>query len=236
MFLLLMIIFTCQLNDNFSFVVATSKEALDQFIFRTYSIRAYPSPDVTFMEAALATCASEPLFLPVTIGPRLYRQTYISGNISGVNPSKQLISEAYALFGGSGRLACFISLGPGPVDILSMHPEGTERKMDIMALSEAAIIDHKKVEREVATKLGDLGVYFRFSAVHVMQGNRINHHLGLILTQTNVYLHDTEVSRTMDTCVERCRLNRGIVTLGQLGMFLSLHLLCTVSYVQSHRP
>jgi hypothetical protein len=97
------------------FVVATSKKALDQFILRTYPIRAYSSVNITFVDAVLATCASQPSFLAVTTGPCLRQQTYISGNISGVNPSKQLLSEAHALFGGARRLSSFlhcILMGP----------------------------------------------------------------------------------------------------------------------------
>ncbi|PVF94461.1 TPR-like protein [Serendipita vermifera] len=198
------------------FVVATSKEGLDQAILRTYAIRAYPSIDLTFIEAALATCAAEPSFLPVKMGSRLRQQTYISGNISGVNPSKQLLSEAYALFGGSGRLACFLSLGPGPIDILSMYPDGSSNETERTRLLQAAIVDHKKVEHEIATKIGDSGVYFRFSAAHFLQGKENDKDLGSILTKTNAYLRDVEISRKIDACVECCRLKRGLITLDQL--------------------
>ncbi|PVF94463.1 TPR-like protein [Serendipita vermifera] len=166
--------------------------------------------------AILATCAIEPSFLPVTIGPRLRQQIYISGNISGVNPSKQVLSEAYALFGGSGRLACFLSLGPGPIDILSMYPDGPADVHECSSLLQAAIVDHKKVEHEIATKVGDSGVYFRFSAVHFLQGKENDKDLGSILTKTNVYLRDIEISRKIDACVECCRLTRGLITLEPL--------------------
>ncbi|PVF91619.1 FabD/lysophospholipase-like protein, partial [Serendipita vermifera] len=198
------------------FIVATTKEGLDQAILRTYSIRAYPSIDLTFIDAALATCAAEPTFLPVTIGPRLRQRTYISGNISGVNPSKQVISEAYGLFGGSGRLACFLSLGPGPVDILSLYPKGTNDDGNLSRVLQAAIVDHKKIEQEVAMKIGDLGLYFRFSAAHLLEGKEKEGSLESITTKTEAYLRDVEISRKIDACVECCRLNRGLVTFDQL--------------------
>ncbi|PVF91616.1 FabD/lysophospholipase-like protein [Serendipita vermifera] len=198
------------------FVVATSKEGLDQAILRTYSIRAHPGINLTFIDAALATCAAEPSFLPVKTGPRLRQRTYISGNISGVNPSKQVLSEAYGLFGGSGRLACFLSLGPGPVDILSLYPNGADDDEKLSMVLQAAITDHKKIEQEVATKIGDLGVYFRFSATHFLQGKERGGNLEYMTTRTEAYLRDVEISRRIDICVECCRLNRGLVTFYQL--------------------
>jgi hypothetical protein len=169
------------------------------------------------VDAALATCASQPSFLPVTTGPRLRQQTYVSGNISGVNPSKQLLSEAHALFGGTRRLSSFLSLGPGPVDILSLCPSEAKEEKELLNLLEAAVIDHKKLEQEVATKLGDSGVYFRFSAEHFLRGDQIKSYIGYITTQTNDYLRDAEISRKIDNFVERCRLNQGILALEQLG-------------------
>jgi hypothetical protein len=83
-------------------------------------------------------------------------------------------------------------------------------------LLEAAMTDHKKIEQEVATKLGDPGVYFRFSAAHFLQGDQIKSSLGYITTQTNAYLRDAEISRKMDNFVERCRLNQGIIALDRL--------------------
>jgi hypothetical protein len=217
-------------NYYLRFVVATSKEALDQSILRTYSVRAYPSVNITFVDAALATCASEPSFLPVTTGPRLRQQTYVSGNISGVNPSKQLLSEAHALFGGAGRLSSFLSLGPGPMDILSIDPGGSQDEEGPYNLLEAAIIDHKKTEQEVSTKFGNLGVYFRFSAAHFLQGNQVKKVLRSITTHTNAYLRDVEISRKMDHYVEHCRLDQGIVTLEQLGVFYFIDIITTYSY------
>ncbi|PVF94462.1 hypothetical protein CPB86DRAFT_765818 [Serendipita vermifera] len=198
------------------FVVATTKEGLDQAILRTYSIRTYPNTNMTFIDAALSTCAAEPSFLPVTIGPHLRQRTYISGNISGVNPSKQVISEGYELFGRRGRLACFLSLGPGPVDILSLYPNGTDDDEKLSRVLQAAITDHKKIEQEVATKIGDLGLYFRFSAAHLLQGKEKEGGLESITTRTEAYLRDVEISRKIDACVGCCRLNRGLVTFDQL--------------------
>jgi hypothetical protein len=213
----------------------TSRESWDQCILRTYSVRSSTDLDITFMDAALATCAAEPSFLPVTTGPHLRRQTYISGNISGVNTSKQLLSEAYALFGGSRRLSWFLSLGPGPIDILSLYPGGIKSEKEILMVSEAAIIDQKKVEREVATKLVDAGIYFRFTAAHFLQGNDKEVDLRWITTQTIAYLCDVEISRKMDTCVERCRLNRGMVPLEQIGILVSFHSICMSLHRQNHR-
>jgi hypothetical protein len=119
------------------------------------------------------------------------------------------------------------------MDPLSLYPGGINSEKNVVKVSEAAMIDHKKVEREVATRFGDTGIYFRFSAAHFLQKNDRKVNLGWLITHTNAYLRDVEVSRKIDACVERCRLNRGLVLLEELGISLPFCLFDVISYKQN---
>lgn len=144
-----------------SFVVTTPKNNIKKRSnLRTYYTRAQLASKATVVEAILATCATQPDFLPVSIGHTLSKQDLIGGVMSTGNPCRELISEAYELFGKGRHISTILSLGSGVLGTLSA-PEEYAKDNWINTFKEANQ-DCDNIDQEIETQVGHLGAYYRF--------------------------------------------------------------------------
>ncbi|PVF94750.1 hypothetical protein CPB86DRAFT_765176 [Serendipita vermifera] len=193
------------------FVVATRKSNVSSKIkFRTYPVRNERNVDITVVDAVLATCASQPSFLPVPVGQRLRQQEYIGAEMGANNPCKEVIAETYGLFGGKRHVASLLSLGsahPGPISL----SHGSDYLHQLMTSCE-------EIAQDIDMQMGHLGIYHRFSVNQAIQRDEPKDYteMGHILSLTEVYLEDAETSRKVDNCIESMRLRQGLASLEQL--------------------
>jgi hypothetical protein len=179
--------------------------------FRTYPVRNERSVDITVVDAILATCASQPAFVPVSIGPRFRQQEYIGAEIGANNPCKDVISEAHGLFDGKRYVASLLSIGSGHPGIIPLS-HGSNPLYQLLASSE-------ETAQDVEAQMGHLGIHSRFSVSQGLQNDQIKDcmDIGHILSHTEVYVEDEETSHKIDDCVERLRLRQGLASLEQLS-------------------
>jgi hypothetical protein len=134
------------------------------------------------------------------------------------NPTRELVSEAYNLFGEDAHVSTILSLGSGHLGALGAPSTGSKDKWtDVLR---EMVKECEQVAQEMEMQVGHLGVYYRFSVDQGLQriyGLDLND-IGWLNAQVHTYLDDIQVSRKLDRCVESLRLRQGQVTLGQLSM------------------
>jgi len=169
---------------------------------RTYRIRSEPSRDITVVDAILATCATEPDFLPVWIGQGPFKQELSGGAIWAPNPTSELEDEAHDLYPQQcTQKPLLLTLGtghPGPFASRSSS-ESSEGNFHRSIRSSGDL-----VERQNAHQLAARFCYFRFS---VDQGLQQSHDADAngptwISTQTSSYLEGIETQERLQACAE----------------------------------
>jgi hypothetical protein len=185
---------------------------------RSYRIRNEQPTNITVVEAILATCATQSMFLPISIGPALSRKELLGGAMGCGNPTRELVFEAYSLFGKDAHVSTILSLGSGRLGAMAAPLTGSKEEwMDVLR---DMVKGCEQVAQEMEIQVGHLGVYHRFSVEQGLQriyGVNLDE-IGRLNTQVDSYLDDAQVSRKLDHCVESLRLRQGQVTLEQLSM------------------
>jgi hypothetical protein len=134
------------------------------------------------------------------------------------NPTRELVLEAYNLFGKTAHVSTILSLGSGRLGALAAPSTGARDEwMDVLR---DMVKSCEQVAQEIETQVGHLGIYHRFSVEQGLQ--RIYgvgpNDISRLNTQVDSYLDDAQISRKLDHCVESLRLRQGQVTLEQLSM------------------
>jgi hypothetical protein len=210
-----------------SFVVASLRiTAATKICLRTYPIPSQLPSTITVIEAALATCATQPDFVPVSSGSGYRKKEYIGVGLGANNPVRELIAEAYSLFGGNSTVASFLSLGTGHPGNISFSLDGGE--VNLQKLRDM-MNDNEQRAQEIEQQIGRFGIYFRFSVEQGMQ----NDHPGQtadpswILAQTESYLTDYSTCQKIGAFIQNSNSPTNAITLNQLGKSpLLLHFLC----------
>jgi len=134
------------------------------------------------------------------------------------NPTRELVLEAYNLFGKDAHVSTILSLGSGHLGALAAPSMGSKDKWtDVLG---DMVKGCGQVAQEMETQMGHLRVYYRFSVEQGLQ--RIYgvdwNDVSWLNAQIHSYLEDAQVSQKLDRCVESLRLREGQVTLEQLSM------------------
>lgn len=201
-----------------SFVVATLKLSINNHIkLRSYISRSGSSNDVTVVDAILATCAAQPLFLPIVIGSGIRQQGLVGGIMGVANPCRELIAEAAAKFEGSSKISTIVSIGSGHLGTLSAPiSEGSE---DWATVLRSMIANSEKVAQDMEERMGRKHFYFRLSVEHGLQ--RYHNITGddplWINAQTEAYLDEEIIAERLDMCVEAILLRPNTVALRDLN-------------------
>lgn len=198
------------------FVLATPRINMNHTIrLRTYGVRTEPSLDVTVIDAVMATCASQAAFAPVPLGSHYTRQEYGMAP-NGSNPIRDIISEAYSVFGGDSTVTCLLSVGSGHPGIISVPSKSDS--YTLFSVMQGVLLDCEKRAVEMQEQMGHLGIYFRLSVEQGMQKSQdlLDQKLSGIVTYTEAYLDTPITNDTLDACVERLVTSTGPVALNHL--------------------
>ena len=169
---------------------------------------------MTIAEALLTTLSTPPLFASVSIFKDAATFEYTGADLTLSNPTREIIAEAHAAFGGEKRVACLLNLGSGRLGVFS-SPESTAISEWNQFLQRLAADGERKADG-LESQMGPSGLYHRFSVTSGLKGSTFLRP-GDIVTHTSVYLAETSVSRKVDICVESLKLRDGVSSLEQLS-------------------
>ncbi|KIM23596.1 hypothetical protein M408DRAFT_332227, partial [Serendipita vermifera MAFF 305830] len=173
------------------FVVASLRaNASTRICLRSYPVPTHPTSNITIIEAMLATCAMQPSFSPVKLGPKYKETEYIGASLGANNPIHDVINEAHSLFGKESTVASILSVGSGHPGIITIPSNGGEDKM--YKVMREIMNDCMEKAREIKQKIGRAGIYFRFSVEQGMQNDHPTQVTdpGWIAAQTESYLEE----------------------------------------------
>ena len=219
------------LRKGQSFVVSLRKGGDDNTptIFRSYECGGEDKTKCEIWEAARATTAAPGVFNPAKIRVGIKEEHFIDGAVKWNNPSRQVLSEAEALYGPRRQLGCMVSLGTG------IRPPALSRKekgriinyslseMKTMTLN--YLTDPEPPHRTLKTLLkGHTNSYFRFSVPAEEGEEKIRifeyEKMESLKWATQQYLKRGDVSQMIDQLVEiLCHKHYTDLTLGSLCMF-----------------
>jgi hypothetical protein len=187
-------------------------------ILRNYTTRHEPALDLTVAEAMLATCATPPLFTPTRISKDFATFEYVGGDISLSNPTREVIAEAYRVFGEETTVSCLLSIGCGHpgVNPVPDYSSGTWNEF----LKRVAT-DSEKTAHDIGAQMSQLILYHRLSVRYGLEMNQIRNwnDQETTTTHTKGYLNDLEVVGLVDRCVDTINHGDGFATLEQLSEF-----------------
>jgi len=202
-----------------SFVVAVSTSNMHHKVkLRSYATRAGPPLDVTVVEAILATCATQGDFLPVTIGSGPTQQELMGGAMGAGNPCHEVVQEAVNRFKPDRRISVILSIGSGHAGLVSAS--SSARFEEWLRVMKDMAANCEKVAQEMRERMGDDGVYFRFSVEQGLQKDQGAQadQVAWANAQTFGYLDDPETSHLLDQCVSGICRRQGLLALEEVNM------------------
>jgi hypothetical protein len=132
----------------------------------------------------------------------------MSAGAGYANPIREVIKEAYHIFGAKARLSCILSLGSGFRGVVALD--------DRSNIVRGARIDCERVSREIKQGIGRLNVYYRFSVDHGLEGwGQFEAEFGGMKGHVDDYLARDEPSRDLDRCVTASAIE-GVVSLDRI--------------------
>jgi hypothetical protein len=172
------------------------------------------------IDAALATCASQPEFLPISYGAWYERQEYIGAGLGANNPVRHVIAEARSYFTREPSVSVLLSLGSGHPGILALDPD--DKSNGLYRLMHEMMRDSEQEAQDIEQQMAQVRNYFRFSVEQGMQ--RIDDRakaLDWITAQTKSYLELPKIVTKIAEFIGNLSLGVRVTTLTQLGTFSS---------------
>jgi hypothetical protein len=171
------------------------------------------------VEAVLATCATQPEFIPISSGSGFKLREYIAAS-GAANPIYEVITESHLLFGGDSSMASLLSLGVGHPGIITLPSAGGE--VTLHRTMRDMMYDCEQRAQEIEQRIGRAGIYSRFS---VEQGMQDGHPGGPVdvawtVAQTEDYLTRHETGEKLDLLLKAFGAQTGPITLDQLSLSL----------------
>ncbi|CAG8642898.1 14138_t:CDS:2, partial [Acaulospora colombiana] len=172
-----------------------------------------------------ATCQRAILANAVSFVPTL-EEEIVSAVHGYNNPTLEVLKEALDVFGSNAYLSCLLSLGAGKGIIKSFgagasgaggaagapredSPEtGKNESNNPMSILEQLTTDGESIAEEASRRIGNLGVYFRFSVTRGLdfddlaaQRNGVSTKFGEIIAHTTGYLLENTTSNYLDKAI-----------------------------------
>jgi hypothetical protein len=165
----------------------------------------------------LATLASPPLFIPLSISNGTSTFEYISGDLALSNPTLMIVSEAYEPFGQEARVACLMNIGSGHPGFIS--PPDSSDLASWNQFLEKVVKDSEQKAEEIDAQMGNLGLYHRLSVTRGLEGQTEvkTTTAGDAIGHTVIYLAEAAVSRKLDLCAKLLMRRDGVISLKQLS-------------------
>lgn len=159
-------------NHAKTFVCAIPAMNMDRpRLFRSYEVRENASANCKIWEAARATTAAPTFFKRIQITHDAgAKEDFLDGGMRYNNPTRLLLDEAYAKFGGKAKLGCLISLGTGQRGTVGLaQPDSFQKVLPtkLIDVLKSNATDCEKTAEEIARQFGRIGNrYFRLSVSH----------------------------------------------------------------------
>lgn len=181
---------------------------------RGYRVKNSPAIPITVIDAALATCATQPHFAPIISGQGFRKKEYIAAGVGASNPTRETIIEAHSLFGANTNVASLLSLGNGHPGIITF-PSG---ELGLSKVIWDMMNDCTQRAREIEQHIGSTGIYFRFSVEQGMQNEHVDQVTdpSWILAQTESYTEDPSTSNKLEAFIRSNGPDIPTITLEQL--------------------
>lgn len=185
-----------------------------------YILRNYQDQDesinLTIADALAVTLATPPIFSPISISDDAANYEYIAADIILSNPTRQLIAEAHKVFGSEKKVACLLSLGCGDLGTVAI-PENSGLESWNSFLFRM-VSDGEKEARVVASQMGHLELYHRFSVEYGLETFSVTEIVNPdnIIAKTAAYLEDASILEKIDVLIESLKIGHGTSSLEQL--------------------
>ena len=180
----------------------------------------------------LASCATSPIFAPVTISKGCSTFEYTSGDLGLSNPVREVLAGAHRTFGDEATVSCLLSIGCGNIGVnrAPIDPAISSRVVFLERLA----MDSERAAEEINTQMAQLTLYHRISVKYGLEVDMSsvwrNPHD--IATQTSTYLNDLEVEDTIGRCINSLKEGSGFATLEQLSKLIFR---VSIWYLSKHR-
>lgn len=185
-------------------------------LLRTYTVPRQRPSGITVVDAVLATCASQPDFLPASFGIGFRRQEYVGAGIGASNPIRHVITEAQSVFGGNSGVSSLLSLGSGHPGVIAFPLNGGIDALRQVTLK--MMKDCEQTAQETQKQIGCSGVYFRFSVEQGMQQDQAERdELTWIYSQVIGYIDIQDTVDKFEEYLRRTLIRHTDVTLNQLS-------------------
>ncbi|KAH8829777.1 hypothetical protein DL96DRAFT_1525139 [Flagelloscypha sp. PMI_526] len=164
-------------------------------LFRNYRMRTNPNVDCMIWQAARATLAMPELFLPISIGPELVGEIFISGELGLNNPIEVLTEEAAHTFAG-GHVTCIVNIGSG-------HPGHLSLANGLSDFFSRVALDCERAAERMERRFEKVpGVYKRLNVEQGMQNLNVDlGNLHEVASHAQSYLQGSRVTRNIDSLV-----------------------------------
>ncbi|KIM23931.1 hypothetical protein M408DRAFT_27516 [Serendipita vermifera MAFF 305830] len=196
--------------------VSSKTHAGSIHVLRNYSSYREQTPNLTVVEAILATLATPPLFTSTQIRKDAATFEYIGADWTLGNPTQEIIIEAHEAFGAEAKVACLLSLGCGHPGVFTISDNSASAELG--RLIEHLALDAERKAQSIDSQMERLGTYYRYSVSNGLERTSSTKIIGPgeITAHTKVYLDDPQMMRRTDACVDTLRLREGVSSLDQL--------------------
>jgi hypothetical protein len=150
----------------------------------------------------------------VSIGPKGLEETVMSAGNGFGNPIREVIKEAYQVFGAKAQLSSILNIGSGFRGVIALE--------DVNNIVQGAGIDCERVAQDVARNLARLRVYYRLSVDRGLEGwGPFQTRFGAMKSHVDEYLGRDDPSGVMDHCIA-ASFREGDVSLDKICESLAL--------------
>jgi predicted acylesterase/phospholipase RssA len=188
-------------------------------LFRTYQSHE-THLHCKIWEAARATSAAPTFFKHIEIGNK---QPFVDGGLGHNNPSRAVLDEAEAVFGGH-QIGCLVSIGTGQAEIINIKKPGFLQQIlptDVVKALKAISTDCEATHEEMLRLFGNSpNTYFRLNVEQGMQGIELSEweKLANVEAHTTTYLRRKEVNEKLSLVVNAIKYPKAQLMMEQLGM------------------
>lgn len=135
------------------------------------------------------------------------KEEFVDAALGCNNPTKQLMLEAEAVFGGSRDVACIVSIGTGMPKVTQIRKPSTLQRLLptdlIKALIKMATDSESTAEQMAADYKHFERLYYRLNVERGLENIKLEEWetLGEVKTHTKAYLNQPDVSQNIDEIV-----------------------------------
>lgn len=202
-------------------------EAVHARNFRSYLVERFNESDCTIWEAAHATLAACSMFPGIEIGGEVFGH----GSTGYYNPINEALKESEILFGKSRAINSIVTIGSGKGDPLEqarddklLIPPSIKLNLKMMG------IDSERVAREIASRLQETDLHFRFNFENTPQFLEKRYwgtpSTEKLLSNARTLLGDEAISQQIDGMVIKLTQNTldGLIEISDLSELINISL------------